>query len=907
MPRVPHTPDDGHPARMTVMTEMPGNALSQGLPLWCNRFRRLREDASMFSKWLRVGFASLSFLLLASLAPRALAEDGPKKERTDKYGDPLPPGALARFGTERFRVGERIRQLALSPDAMFVAAYHHDRINLRQGDTVVLLDAATGKEVRRLNMQDHSGECLVFSPDTKLLASADRDAGIRLFDVATGNLVRSFASLGQGTRPVVCFSENGKVLAVGNEGSDNDRIVAWNANSGKELCRLQLPRDPGLNLALSADGAVLATRVMSDPRQNRSSFIQLWDTVANRELRRFDVDEAHRLGILNLALSPNGKQPAIADGGATIRLLEADTGKQFKQFSARSGAGAALAFSRDGQRLAAATRDGGVQVWDLTAGKRLVQSEGPPCQFFGLAFTGKSEVMAAGLSHQAICVWEVSSGKMPGPEGGHQAAVRAVGFLESGKSIISVGKDGIRTWSVARREQLRRQEHRVPVEERPRGLPELFFLSPDGKHLVEGQRFAGMTRLMEAETGREVCTLGGSSGEDAMAAFSADGKTLATLDGWRRRVPRIRVFDLASGQELRSFDAALGDTHCLALAPDGKSLTEATMSQRSPEAKCVIRTWEASSGKEIRVIGPTKGRIHSMAYTPDGTTLATTGPEGTRLWDAAAGVESITLKGGEKGATSNIAFSSDGRLLAVGIADTLRAPAELLVWEVASGTPRFTFRRPHEGDILALAFSPDGRTLITGCADTTMLLWDLAGDSEDDPAVRGALTAKELSASWSDFADSDAAKGFRAMRRLATSPLESIAYVKERLSPVPILAMREREIEKLIADLGDESFEKREQAGRELKRIGKPAKAVLEKTLSAEPEAERRRRIEAILRDMNNPRLTPESIRSIRALELLERLNTPESRELLSKLAKGAPDARLTREAKAALDRLRNP
>ena len=91
------------------MPEMPEIALSPRLLLWCNRRCRLREDAIMTSKWLRIGFTSLSFLLLASLLPQALAEDGPKKERTDKYGDPLPPGALVRLGTERFRVGERIR------------------------------------------------------------------------------------------------------------------------------------------------------------------------------------------------------------------------------------------------------------------------------------------------------------------------------------------------------------------------------------------------------------------------------------------------------------------------------------------------------------------------------------------------------------------------------------------------------------------------------------------------------------------------------------------------------------------------------------------------------------------------------------------------------------------------------
>jgi hypothetical protein len=244
--------------------------------------------------------------------------------------------------------------------------------------------------------------------------------------------------------------------------------------------------------------------------------------------------------------------------------------------------------------------------------------------------------------------------------------------------------------------------------------------------------------------------------------------------------------------------------------------------------------------------------------------------------------------------------------LAVGVSNAVGAPPELLVWEVVSGTPRYKFSQSHNGNILTLAFSPDSRMLCSGGADTTMLLWDLTGGSTNGTGVQGKLTPKEFSALWATLSDPDAAKGYRAMNRLAAAPAESVTLLKEQLQPVPAVARKDDEIEKLIRNLDDEVFVKREEASRELKRIGSPAKAALEKALATEPEAEKRRRIEAILREMSNLRLTPESIRSSRAVELLERLNTPESRELLAALAKGAPEARLTREAKAALDRLAN-
>jgi RNA polymerase sigma factor (sigma-70 family) len=172
--------------------------------------------------------------------------DGSKNNRqppkADLHGDPLPEGASVRFGTGSFRVGVQIGQLALSPDGKLIAAYHHDRVNPQRGDTVVLLDAATGKEVRRFNMLEHTGECLAFSFDAKLLASADRNAGIHLLDVATGNAVRQLSSVGQGTQPIVVFSDNGKVLAVGNNAHSNasNPLVAWDVTTGKEVGRFPL-------------------------------------------------------------------------------------------------------------------------------------------------------------------------------------------------------------------------------------------------------------------------------------------------------------------------------------------------------------------------------------------------------------------------------------------------------------------------------------------------------------------------------------------------------------------------------------------------------------------------------------------------------------------------------------------
>jgi WD40 repeat protein len=803
-----------------------------------------------------------------------------------------------RFGTGLFRLTDHTRGVALSPDGKRIAAY-------QRWDSIVLLDTATGKEIRRFITRGHSGESLVFSPDGKQLAAGGHGQGIILFDVTTGNQVRQFRSAGRGIQQLLCFSNDGKIfVAADMDLREKTPMIAWDVATGKEIGRLEAMLDHGAHLSLSKDGKLLASwggiRIHGrNAAEEGNGTIQIWDVTASKELRQLKVPES-QIGVANIALSPDGKQLAIADMAA-ITLVETETGKQIRRFATRSGAGNLLVYSPDGKRLASAALEGAVQVWDPATGKRLPVGKGPQCRCFGLAFTSETEILAAGINGQAVRIWEVSTGKVLGPKGGHQAAVTSVGFLKGGRNVISVGADGIRTWSVAAGKQL---NHITLKFERDRGMPAVGFLSPNGRYLLQGEQHVGAIRLVETETGEEAYALNQSFSLNPTAAFSADGKTLATFSGPGRREQHISIHDVESGQEVRSFEGTAGDSHCLALSPDGKFLAEASLSHQNPQMQSSLRLWDTAAGKEVRKIQQAYGHIQAVAFSPDGAILAAAGQGGTHLYDAVTGAELRTLDDGQRFTTSNLTFSPDGRLLAIGVAQAQSEEHKLFVWEVASGSARHEFTRS-QGGVLTLAFSPDSRTLVSGGADTTVLLWDVAGRSAEG-ATATKPTAEEMQALWSALIDPDAGKGHRALLRLTAAPGESVTLLKQHLQPAQTATFDVKEIEKLIDDLDNDSFTTREKATRELKRVGRPAKAPLEKALAANPEPEKRRRLEAILQHMMTARTTPESIRSTRALELLERLNTSESREFLVKLANGARDALLTREAKNALARLDN-
>jgi hypothetical protein len=105
-----------------------------------------------------------------------------------------------------------------------------------------------------------------------------------------------------------------------------------------------------------------------------------------------------------------------------------------------------------------------------------------------------------------------------------------------------------------------------------------------------------------------------------------------------------------------------------------------------------------------------------------------------------------------------------------------------------------------------------------------------------------------------------------------------------------------------VQDLNSDDFAVRQKSTDELTKLGEAAEQQLRQALESQPPVETERSLRQLLDRLGNN--SPHLLQQSRALELLERINTPEARQLLQKLATGAPEARLTREAKAALERL---
>jgi WD40 repeat protein len=853
-------------------------------------------------------FRAVLFCGLLAATPISVRAAEMDKPRLDSHGDPLPPEALQRLGSARFRAETNYGGATLSPDGSTIA--------LLGRDGIVLLDAASGKEVQRF-VQRFIGPpgTLTYSPDGKKIAWSGIQ-GVQLLDVQSGKLLGRMTD--QAER--LSFSADGSRVAIGPD-QDGRKLTAsiCDTTTFKKLQTVELLQDSsGGGVALSGDGKRLATwSSCIDGAANKAArTVQVWEAATGKEIQKIALDGVQ---VSTAALSGDGKHlAAVAESGKAVTIWDVDSGKSLHSLETQGNPEALLRYSSDGKLLVAATKDGALQLWETPEYKRLGGVSGLKSFVCSVAFLPEKKVRALSRSGLALHLWEAPSDRRPAQEEGHQEAVQSLCFRRDGKEIVSAAADGVRVWDLTTGKAKQRPNlHDTDTE--VKGVFGPICLAPNGRLAAVGSYYARSWRVVDLDNGKELIRLEskGSDFPNPLTAFSADSDTAvltlpAPKDGHRGFA--VRVWDLRTGREKNQWNVQLSDEYAndlftCALSPDGRFvLTAINMPPRKATLRPYVELalWDAATGKARWQATCEDQWAHQFAFSPDGNLIATAGSVTSTvyLFDAATGVEWRRLESVEGVQASCLQFSPDGRSLAVGGSRQLKNRAvegAVCLWETATGKPRLTLAG-QRADIRALAFSQDGRTLASGASDTTILLWDLTGKL--DAAVQKQEKPKpaEFDALWDELADADATKAYRLLQHLAAHPAEATALVKAKLPAATGKPLDAAAVEKQSADLDHEDFDRREAASKALAAAGQPASAALRKALRAAPSVEKKRRIEALLAALKNP--SPEMLRATRALELLERVGTPDAKQVLEELAKGNPDASLTQDAKATLKRL---
>jgi WD40 repeat protein len=790
----------------------------------------------------------------------------------DGHGDPLPPGAVGRLGTVRFRHAFEVTALAFAPDGRRLASASGDA-------TACVWDFPSGKELVRIKDANQATIATVaFAPDSKAVATGHADRTVRLWDATTGKEIREFTGHEDRVN-VVVFSPNGTSLVSVSTGP---ALRLWDVATGKEIRRFTTPPESGAGyhpwgaVAFSPDGSLLAAT-------HHDRTIHLWEVRTGRAIRQL---KGHTEAVTSIAFAPDGKtlvslssergvRSRAGNADTTLRSWDVATGRERWRQKAEA---LVVALSPDGRTLATIEFYGTqVALWDAQSGKPIRTWT---ADYFpginALAYSPDSKVLVTGGKGQVIRLWDVATGKpIPGREG-HQAAVNALAYSPDSGSLASASDDGtVRLWNTAST-----CEQRQLIGHEGKVLSVAF--APDGK-LVASGGFDKTIRLWNVDTGQEIRRCVGHEDLVGTVAISHDGRTVAS-GSWDQT---IRLWDLAQGKEKGRLKGHTHFVSTIALSADGKRLASG-----SGWDDKTVRIWDVATGKSIHELVGHGSSVSSVAYSPDGKLLASADVGGVvMIWDTADGKQVHVLREHAPWWIGEVAFSPDGRYLAVGDRANVIA-----LYEVATGKPIRRWWRGHLFRVQAVRFAPDGKTLATGGADSLVLLWDIVHFDRHQRPEKAKLSQEELQGLWQDLGEGDPAKAYRAMSSLILSPEQTVPFLRQALRPV--LAADSKQLVRLIADLDSDRFEVREQAGQALEKLGDAAAPALHLAMRDKLPLEQRRRIESLLNKATT--WSAERLQIARGITVLERIGNAEAVQLLRHLAEGIPDALLTRESKAS-------
>jgi WD40 repeat protein/tRNA A-37 threonylcarbamoyl transferase component Bud32 len=486
------------------------------------------------------------------------------------------PGWHQRVRRPSHRCGNR--SFAFTPDGKSLVSVE---------ETCMLCETTTGATISSLPIPWHVAASLALSPNGRLLATADLNGVVHLFDTASWRMRATLNEpRGYGGSASVYFSPDSRHLAVSPicpHGTPTYSLEIWDVAEAEWQTWL-LPRPVpvakfdqcNMTLAFAPDGRTLA---LAD-----GNLLYLWRPTLASE-RTFPMSHAADEA-WTVAFSPDGT--LLASGGDNekgspcLKVWDAGTGKLRWAAAAHEQLLTCLAFSPDGRILATAGYDRRVRLWDPTTGRELATLDARMDRPRSLAFSSDSRLISVGgqerLSddvavHQAH-IWDISSHELLRTLAGHGSFVFGITFLPGDRRIITVDNDQV-------------------------------------------------VRLWEMASGRELERWNESNSVFCVANTPRDKAVV-----WGTKDGHLTWLDLASRQTRHFNGRHPGEIRSLAFTPDGRRIA-------TGGSDGTVRLWDTETKSEIFVLPAGTQPINSVAFSPQGDRLAAASHDGAiRIWHA---------------------------------------------------------------------------------------------------------------------------------------------------------------------------------------------------------------------------------------------------------------------------------
>jgi hypothetical protein len=274
---------------------------------------------------------------------------------------------------------------------------------------------------------------VALSPDSARLATSGKDNRARLWDLATGNAIRTFAGH-QSTVWGIAFSPDGTLAT----GSHDQTARIWDPGTGATVHVLRGHVDSIYEVAFSPDGALLATG-------SADLTARLWDSATGRPLRTFIGHESYVHGV---TFSPDGALLATTSTDRTTRLWDLASGQSVRTLTGHGSAVAGVAFSPDGDLLATASSDKTVRLWRTSDGTVVLTLRGHTRRVAGVAFSPDGLLLATCSDDGTVRLWETASGTQIAVLSGHAGPVNGIAISRDGRLLATASNDRtVRIWA----------------------------------------------------------------------------------------------------------------------------------------------------------------------------------------------------------------------------------------------------------------------------------------------------------------------------------------------------------------------------------------------------------------------------------------------------------------------------
>jgi WD40 repeat protein len=793
------------------------------------------------------------------------------------------PKHISRLGLLSFRHWDSLTSVVFSADGKLLLTSSNDH-------TVRLWAASTGKEIGRWTFPE-SVQSISMSPDNATIG-ASTSTGVWLWNRRRDQQPRLFAPaetvpVGQKGRlrnPMdrVLFSPDGKRFAWSSlQGAvwvasiQSGKLIFHRSPSGDLL--LQTP----VTLTFSPDGTKLALSTV-DFR------VRVWDLMQGKETLQL---RGHERMVNSIAFSPGGETLVTSSEDRTLRFWDTATAKEVGRLSSSESVACTL-FTPDGKRFVAADDSGLIRVYRFPSRQLEYQVQGPPTGIVSIACSPDGKRFAAVGEEEAIRIWNADTREELFSPPVHRARIWSLSFSPDGRTLATASGDGtVRVWDSALRTALTcTPEHRFPVR--------AVAYAPDGKQIASAGD-DGMVRITDSQSGKQIRSWKAGSVRVYHLAYCQSGRFLITHAD---DDDRVLLWDATSGRYIDHLEC--GRNVCgFAVSPRG---TELAIAQRIRPASgsIAVGVWNLALRVKVQTFSIRRNcSFLSLTFSPDSRLIAVAPREKTTtplmVYEVASGMPLTELKLPREHpelTPESIAFTIRGEKLFAGTAEGF-----VLSWDFF-WTQTITLSQASGGGILCLACSPDGRRLASGSTNSTVLLWKISRPTPHFPGEHARLSPKQCDTLWEELRTGDASKAYKAVRLLAASPEAAVKMLQARLAPA---AVPDRvAISRYIAGLSSENTQVRQRAMCDLRSIGASAIPALQERLEAKPPLEESRRIRQLLPTLT--RWQSAELRVLRAIQVLEAIGTPEAHLILERLAKGARESRLTKEAQDSLQRLRS-